>query len=450
MELGSRIGKKDVEEMTNCDSGCDIQERPKNRNDPEEKDRISALPDEILLHILSRLFTEDAVRTGTLSKRWLYLWTCVSNLFFEYLGDASNMDFVTFVDQTLNSNRSPYIRKFEITCKYNSSLASSADRWVRFASRRNVEEFVLDFHESNGHYELPAELICSKSLKSLTLSFTSLSDDAIDKILSGSPVLENLELGNCRGFQKLKIGSMSLRKLVINGFRDPLLFPLEISSPNLVSLRICGFMRTMILLGSLQSLVDCDLTFPKLRIFYQHVDNRVLLRDVLNNIRHVEKLTIGGWCINALSSSLPFLPLGCKSLILKKPIKDFEVPKITRLLEKIPHLETLVIDMSNLFSHEHVWKGIDLDYGIVRRGGFGNWLLHLKIIKVVHFAWDYGFELVKFLLAKARALEKMVINLWPGCSRKELHEVSQRLFSLPKSSPRATIFLSICGQHHYS
>lgn len=52
----------------------------------EEEDRVSKLPDHILVKILSCLPTIDSVRTSVLSKRWVPLWTQITSLHF-YLED---------------------------------------------------------------------------------------------------------------------------------------------------------------------------------------------------------------------------------------------------------------------------------------------------------------------------------------------------------------------------
>uniref|UniRef100_A0A1J3CG84 FBD-associated F-box protein n=1 Tax=Noccaea caerulescens TaxID=107243 RepID=A0A1J3CG84_NOCCA len=68
-------------------------------------DRMSLLPDDFLLHILSLLPTKDVLSTSLLSKRWRYLWKLVAKL--EYIEINDNTDhgrFVRFVDRSLFLN----------------------------------------------------------------------------------------------------------------------------------------------------------------------------------------------------------------------------------------------------------------------------------------------------------------------------------------------------------
>ena len=61
----------------------------------------------------------------------------------------------------------------------------------------------------------PIGSICLGSLKSLSIDYVKLTDDQLEKILSGSPVLEVLELLEIHSFNRLRITTPSLRKLVL-------------------------------------------------------------------------------------------------------------------------------------------------------------------------------------------------------------------------------------------
>ncbi|KHN31750.1 Putative FBD-associated F-box protein [Glycine soja] len=55
------------------------------RTTEEERDRLSELPDFVLLHIMNFIDTKDALRTCILSKRWKDLWKHLTTL------DLSNL-----------------------------------------------------------------------------------------------------------------------------------------------------------------------------------------------------------------------------------------------------------------------------------------------------------------------------------------------------------------------
>ncbi|GJU56002.1 F-box/LRR-repeat protein 25-like protein [Tanacetum coccineum] len=65
---------------------------PKLTVEDEAEDRISLLPDCLIIEILSRLpLTKDAIRTGVLSKRWQHLWPQNPNLNFTHA--SADVDF---------------------------------------------------------------------------------------------------------------------------------------------------------------------------------------------------------------------------------------------------------------------------------------------------------------------------------------------------------------------
>ena len=62
----------------------------------------------------------------------------------------------------------------------------------------------------------PNGLVGWSSLKRLCIGFAAMSEDVINKVLMGSPILEFLKLQNCYKFSRFDTLSESLRKLVMD------------------------------------------------------------------------------------------------------------------------------------------------------------------------------------------------------------------------------------------
>ncbi|XP_065858743.1 F-box protein At5g03100-like [Euphorbia lathyris] len=208
----------------------------------EDGDCIAGLPDSLIHRIISYLpLTKDAFKTD-LYKKWKHKWTDVPILNF-----VSNEKFV------MDSKDIPLM-----------DLDPRLSLWIRFATKKYVKELILDCDGPKvefGHgYSLPQFLfnnpslvkmkICAcdfvpngivnwQSLKSLRLDHCEFGDQAVENVLSGSPLLECLELRRC-GFQgAVLVASEHLKTFILEEFgkRSSLL---EISCPNLESLKIWG------------------------------------------------------------------------------------------------------------------------------------------------------------------------------------------------------------------
>ncbi|KAG5516748.1 hypothetical protein RHGRI_037475 [Rhododendron griersonianum] len=142
---------QDSEPSDNSDSGCQRRRRK------PAVDLITALPDSLLLHVLSFLPIEDAVKTQVLSKRWQYLWTCLTSLDFRFgdRPDKCNSDFVTFVDKTLLLCNCSKIKKLGVQLEYHFLSESHVNLWTRFAAVKGAEELQLDFDGARDDYWLP-------------------------------------------------------------------------------------------------------------------------------------------------------------------------------------------------------------------------------------------------------------------------------------------------------
>jgi len=163
------------------------QRKPEEEEEEEEEeDRISNLPDGVLLHILSRLPTKTAVTTGRLSRRWRHLWQHLSVLDFadesHVLDSPEQLDgfrsFAVLVNNVFIALHNPRgIRKMSLDCAHSlsddKSRAYSVEAWVRAAIGPYLEEldltlFAADY--SGPNFNLPRTLFTSTNLVSLRLN----------------------------------------------------------------------------------------------------------------------------------------------------------------------------------------------------------------------------------------------------------------------------------------
>ena len=155
-------------------------------------------------------------------------------------------------------------------------------------------------------------------LKCLCLDNGKLDDDSIEKILSGSPCLETLELDCCYGVSWIDITSKRFKNLVLNGYgiRSPseedYIDTIKINAPYMLSLTIKGKMYLEeILLLNVSSLVKADLNFLGSNYFAEEVLERdryhievELLRGLLLSLGHVNKIILGQYNCLAVIFSL--------------------------------------------------------------------------------------------------------------------------------------------------
>lgn len=466
-------------------------------------DRISELTDPLLVYILSFLSIEDAIKTQVLSKRWRYLVTELPSLVFRcYHSDSTGRDigeFADFVDKTLNLFNNCYkLNKFAVDFGYNYDprIVSKVNMWTRFAAEKGTEVLHLDLHileedifDEDRYYELPQHLYSNSSfrelhfsccivtpkgvvdwssLKKLSIGHAILSDEMIETILVGCPVLESLELYHFYGFNRLHFSNVSLKKLILREHMDHFnIFDyseLEISAPNLESLEISGCLDGREpRLVNVSSLVDATLTFRRWHA-EQSVwegfewDQNILTR-LLKSLAHVKNIMLGNWALQALSimeaKGLASPPLKCVSLTLDAGINTFVpskivLPGIANLLGNSPNLETLVITMSDPIGYrKHFGRTFtklccDTDeklYWTSQKRTFECLMLHLRKVKFVGVRWlycDLNFSFAQFLLENARLLQKMVIDALRD-DVKPTAEFRQKLLSFPRSSPNAVV-----------
>ncbi|CAH9140335.1 unnamed protein product [Cuscuta epithymum] len=106
-------------------------------------DRLSALPDCLVIHILSFLGLEKAAITSVLGKRWRYLWAELPNLDFYFWGSSNDgtkkiSDFVAWVHKTLATRNAKYLERLTVRFPYLECFSSDVDSWLEFASKNEA------------------------------------------------------------------------------------------------------------------------------------------------------------------------------------------------------------------------------------------------------------------------------------------------------------------------
>ncbi|XP_071707857.1 F-box/FBD/LRR-repeat protein At1g13570-like isoform X2 [Rutidosis leptorrhynchoides] len=160
-----------------------------------EDDYISSMPENVITYILDRVPIQYAVRTCTLSSKWRFKWTLLSQLtfdrdFFLYLAKKGiSKDFEKIVNRILLQHKGD-VTKFSISL-YSNSAAECISDWVMFLSRNKIKHLAIK-NIVVSPCTLPTHLFSCVELKHLMLSNVSVSP--MPRTFHGFPNLLSLVL----------------------------------------------------------------------------------------------------------------------------------------------------------------------------------------------------------------------------------------------------------------
>ncbi|KAL2935826.1 hypothetical protein RDABS01_018944 [Bienertia sinuspersici] len=204
----------------------------KEMDDLEGDDRISELPDDIVLNILFQLEMKEAARTSILSKRWRYLWNNWPDLDFdhlkiipecsnyEHLNPNETMKYLDWVNQIIKMHRGHSINKFRARLVFHERQVCDINisRWVKFALSKRVKNLELELPLSNPvKPDLKPSLLESGNnfLTCLHLSGVDVSGELLEFVLLECRLLERLFVKGSRTLERLKVASFKLKQLSI-------------------------------------------------------------------------------------------------------------------------------------------------------------------------------------------------------------------------------------------
>ncbi|KAK7315138.1 hypothetical protein VNO77_33670 [Canavalia gladiata] len=356
----------------------------------QKVDRLSTLPNCILIYIMTFMTTKEAVQTCILSKRWINLWKYVPTLTASNTQFQMDYIFKNFIQQVL-FNRDEFSPLYNVDMEHRRYLHSQIlGKLVKYAISHGVEKLrvdvsirgylkrVLMFHHS---------MFSCYSLKYLDLSLHGSMGTIVFPTILDLPELIDCRLkevafsssnnhcaepfSGCKKLSTLVIDDYILYNaeiLCISGDELSTLTlqsgmitlkscKVQISAPNLKSFTYAGQLTSWI---STNQLFEHNLDFLEEAtveiLSYENSSNvGYVLKSWLEKISNVKSLTLSLGTIEALAlipnlhTTKPIRFGNLKSLTVKKTVRT-PVPKevLKYLLQDSPHVEKATIIQASL------------------------------------------------------------------------------------------------------
>ncbi|XP_074270792.1 putative FBD-associated F-box protein At3g50710 [Silene latifolia] len=394
--------------------------------DDSDRDRLSKLPDDLVVRILSCMPIIDAVRT-VLLRRFGNLWTLIPTInidMSEYQKTSTTNQlrwFCYFVRHVLMLHQSLSIDRFHLCVKFYSNaqrdeVAGDIRMWFRFAFGRQAKEIKL-YDLSNHHnptYNTILPRLTSDSLVTLNLDYCRIEGEIQVKLGSLKKLsLNHVSMTN-KNFQTFISGCPSLQKLVImnlfpmkkafdsitnmDNFR--LLITESFDFPNLETLHLQTFLRGLDIINIISSVRDLTCLDP-----LRSMNNMLFME----KFQGVQVLRLSGYASKLCLHALQKLQKQCLQNRLKRIVLDlYDLCErcflgIRHLMRSSKYLEELVIYTSEDFEAIIDFQKDKLSSPSV--------LPQLKTITVHCYGicWKSQLQLIEALLKSATVLDKLVI-----------------------------------------
>ena len=242
----------------------------------EEIDRISQLPDEVLIRILSLVPSKEVARAKLVSKSWQNLFEFSPSFTFDYLprtfeflpprspppGDITDdvTSFVNAVDSALKLHKHLTLDKLKLCVDLDligsGTTSLMIDSWIDAALARKVGHLDLWFlsrgKDVDHLYLLPVKVFSARTITDLRLHGCRLEisgdihlpllrklclriqcdEEAIQKLISSCPLIQDLKTIFCSGMQWLHVSGLpNLQRLSVVNCDE--LESIEIDAPSL-------------------------------------------------------------------------------------------------------------------------------------------------------------------------------------------------------------------------
>ncbi|KAM0895837.1 hypothetical protein ACQ4PT_023586 [Festuca glaucescens] len=417
--------------------------------DDDKNDRVSRLPDDLLLRVVSLLPAKDGARTTVLSSRWRHLWRSAPLVLVDThllpggdgerrpaRGGASSRAVTNAVSAALESHPGPFPFA-SLTCSFmNGADRRLLARWFQLLATKGVDELVfVNRPWSVRGLRLPSSLFSCASLcrlyigawafpdttalprgaafpnlHQLALGCVVMEDKDLDFVLAVSPVLEILSLFGSLTPLRARLTNHSLRcaQFCLSILEEVAV----VDSPSLERLFLWRnwnerHVKISVKIGYV----------PKLRVL-GYLEPGVHMLQIGNTIIKVGTKASTHTTVSSVQMLAVQLQFGVRS----------EVKMLPSFLKCFPRVETLVVESlvlrdptsSNL--SQKIWQ---------KTSSIECVQSHLKTLAFHEVQGDHNeFDFLMFIAESAPKLERMFIVMKNGLTDIERQVVVARVGTL--------------------
>ncbi|XP_010429724.1 PREDICTED: putative F-box/FBD/LRR-repeat protein At1g78840 isoform X1 [Camelina sativa] len=420
-------------------------------------DLISQLPEDLLHQILLKLDTTGSVRTSVLSTRWRYLWQRVPGLDL-YLFVFRDNGLKGFVNRFLDLDKEkPLINQFKLVFdggQYETEGSNFINKWVNSVVARGVQHLVLFAYYMASYYrkndcpiiKLPGSISMCETLVHLELvnlgihSFDSVSlprletmhfksvwfssDAALERLISSSPLLRDLNIDKIWNVEFLRVRSQTLSSLNLNvpgritgvAIDAPRLKRLSLEFPHFIDLVLNSVSSPIRVCFNNFSLIESDFNSSTMKTLPTYLAWISKVKNLSLNCS-----TLKAMCAYSRPQPLPeFSNLTHLKVSFSNSVSVIEL--LATFLASCPNLKSLQLSICGKLykvdtSRSHAPKCL---------------LTSLEIVEIYSTAG--GTELVKYILGNAAVLKELNLKfpVWEGA--KYRLQFVEKILLLPKRS----------------